>query len=76
MNKENAVADYIDMIEKSWTWNRLTDDEINAFRTSVDWADEQGIIKGNYKHRWLVLQAMYETMLNTLGYKPFGWREE
>lgn len=75
-NKETAVSDYMEMIEKSWTWARLTEIERKAFQDSVSWSVEQGIIVGSWKHRWMILQALYTMLLNTIGYEPFGWREK
>lgn len=37
MYKENAVYNYFNtVIVKSWTWERLTDDEKERFKTCID----------------------------------------
>ena len=72
--KENAIYNYMVMIKQSWTWERLTTEERVAFIDTVNWATDRGI-KGNYEQRWDILQLMYHTFLNALGYAPIGWRE-
>lgn len=68
----SAVEDYFsNVIKKSWTWNRLTEEERRRF---ID----MGVfdrIKGNNKTRveWLI--TIYDSFLSALGYKPIGWRE-
>lgn len=76
MNKENALQDYIDMIKKSWTYEKLTKDEISRLMYVFDWSDRQGLIKGSYKDRWDTLQVLYTSFIYALGYNPYGWREE
>lgn len=67
-----AVEDYFqNVIKKSWTWNRLTEEERRRF-IDMDVFDR---IKGNNKTRveWLI--TIYDSFLSALGYKPIGWRE-
>ena len=72
--KENAIYNYMVMIKNSWTWERLTDQERVAFIDTVNFAQTRGI-RGTYEQRWEILNLMYRTLLNTLGYSPIGWRE-
>ena len=68
----SAVEDYFqNVIKKSWTWNRLTEEERRRF-VDMDVFDR---IKGNNKTRveWLI--TIYDSFLSALGYKPIGWRE-
>ena len=74
-NKENAQADWVDMIIKSWTWAKLTDDEKNRFGDELATPDTQQIISGSYKQRWEILSALYSMFLEGLGYQGSGWRE-
>ena len=71
-NKDNALTDYIKLIEKSWTFARLTDKEkdncIKALRNTY--------IFGNYNQRWNILQSVYDAFLYALDYSPIGWREK
>lgn len=68
----NAVENYFqDVIKKSWTWERLTQEEKQRF-IDMNVFDR---IKGNDKIRIEWLQTTYESFLSALGYKPIGWRE-
>ena len=73
--KENARRDFIEMIRHSWTWNRMTEDEkiicIDLFlgRRATD------AIKGDYKARWIICNAIYGAYLDGLGYDGGFWRE-
>lgn len=76
-NKETAARDFIEMIEKSWTWERLTSKEradvLNQI--SFETLSKEGAAKGSWKQRWAVYQAIYSAFLMGCGYKPSGWRE-
>lgn len=74
-NKENAIKDYMEMIEQSWTWERLTEDEQNRFFETINSTCATDAIKGDYKQRWGILNAMYRAYIMALDYKPIGWRE-
>jgi len=74
--KENAQADWTDMIIKSWTWAKLTDEEKNRFGDEINKSiTQKEVIKGTYRQRWEILNALYSMFLEGLGYKPIGWRE-
>ena len=75
MNKETAITNWYDMITKSWTWDRLTQDERTRFNHVVENANDNGVIKGNHQTRWNLLNMLYHSFLMGLGYKPIGWRE-
>ena len=71
-NTSTAVPDYIEnVLKKSWTWARLTEEERQRF-LSMEIFDE---IKGNDRTRIEWLHTIYEAYLTALGYKPIGWRE-
>lgn len=68
----NVVENYFqNIIKRSWTWERLTEEERQRF-TDMDVFDK---IKGNDKTRIEWLNTIYSAYLTALGYKPFGWRE-
>lgn len=75
-NKNNATTDFINMILKSWTWEKLTEQERNRFLTllSEERFSKKRII-GTYKQRYEILNGFYEMFLEGCGYKPDGWRE-
>ena len=68
----SAVEDYFQNdIKKSWTWDRLTEEERRRF-IDMNVFDR---IKGNNKTRVEWLNTIYDSFLSALGYKPIGWRE-
>lgn len=68
-----AVENYFqNVIKKSWTWQKLTDEEQKRF-IDMNVFDR---IKGNDKTRVEWLNTIYQSFLSALGYKPIGWREE
>ena len=73
--KENAIYNYIIMMEASWSYARLTDDEKKRLIDSIEWSEKQGQIIGSYEQRWNILQAIYHSFINALDYKPIGWRK-
>ena len=72
MKKESkAIEVYLEnVIKKSWTWGRLTDDERKRF-LSLDFSK----ISGRDATRIEWFHSMYYAFLLGLGYKPIGWRE-
>ena len=74
-NKENAQADWTDMIVKSWTWAKLTNDERNKFGDELNKETTKRIISGTYKQRWEILNALYSMFLEGCGYNGGTWRE-
>ena len=69
----NAVENYFqNVIKKSWTWQRLTEEEQQRF-VDMDVFDR---IKGNGRTRVEWLNTIYEAFLSALGYEPIGWREK
>lgn len=68
----NAVENYFqNVIKKSWTWEKLTEEEQDRF-ISMNVFDR---IKGNNQTRVEWLNTIYHTFLYALGYKLIGWRE-
>ena len=74
-NKENARADWTDMIIKSWTWAKLTNDERNKFGDELNKETTKKIISGTYKQRWEILNALYSMFLEGCGYNGRSWRD-
>lgn len=76
-NKENAQRDFIEMIKKSWTFERMTETE-KADCMRVLTAYNSNAIKGTHKQRFEILNAVYLGFLAGLGYlqNPTTWREE
>ena len=74
-NKKQAVYDFMQMIYKSWTYGRMTDAEQAQWDKAVEWAQKQGMIRGTYRARWDIMQAIYHSFLYGLGYNDGLWRE-
>ena len=79
-NKEFAFDEYIKMIEKSWTWARLTDSERESCLDSFNFVKSQNILKGTFNQRWMILHGIYHAFLNGVGYPSvsgwYDWRKE
>lgn len=78
-DKEQAVGDFLAMIRKSWTYERLTDDEKARYEKVVQlWAYDNPCdrIKGNYVERFSVMQMIYDAFLAGVGYTGMGWRDK
>lgn len=68
-----VVENYLqNVIKKSWTWEKLTEEEQRRF-IDMDVFDR---IKGNDKTRVEWLNTIYQAYLIALMYNPIGWREE
>ena len=73
MKYSSAVENYFqNVIKKSWTWQKLTQEEQQRF-IDMDVFDK---IKGTDKQRVEWLNTIYTAFLSALGYKPIGWQEE
>lgn len=72
MKYSSAVEDYFqNVIKKSWTWERLTEDERKRF-IGMNVFDR---IKGNDRTRAEWLCTIYESFLTALDYESIGWRK-
>lgn len=76
--KENAWSDFRQMMIKSWTFNRLTDDEkIKAFDALHFANDDCNAITGNYRERWNAMNAVWFAFLLGVGYdNSCDWRND
>ena len=74
-DKELALDDFIDMIEQSWTYDRLTKEEKDRLKGIFNSARVDDCLIGTYKQRWNTLHAVYYAFLMALDYNPLDWRE-
>lgn len=74
--KENAKKDFIDMIEKSWAYDRLTKAERQSLADVFYDVRTEKALKGSYNHRCDILQIIYYSFLKGCGYTDFNWREK
>lgn len=73
-NKENAINDFIDMIKHSWTYEKLTKQEKYKLVEVFNNIRVSKCLKGTYKQRYDILQAIYMSFLYGVGYNDFNWR--
>lgn len=75
MKKEIARDCFVEMIMKSWTFDKMTENERQRIIDLIYSKITEDCLKGTYKQRWAILQAIYNSFLMGLDYKPIGWRE-
>lgn len=75
-DKEYVRKDYMEMITKSWTYDRMTSDERKKLGNLFISPQLKNALKGTYKQRWDVLNAMYHSFLIGIGYTDYSWRDE
>ena len=75
MEKEKALYDFKVMIEKSWTYEKMTREEKDNWERVLNDIRTITCLKGNYDTRWNILQAIYMSYLIGIGYDSFNWRE-
>ena len=73
--KEKAYNDFFEMIKISWTFQKLTEKEKENLRDVLFSVRLDNALKGSYKQRRAVLDAVYFAFLKGLNYEPIGWRE-
>lgn len=70
--QSNVVENYFqNVIKKSWSWEKLTDEERQRF-IDMKMFDK---IKGNDQARSEWLNTIYQSFLAALEFTPIGWRE-
>ena len=74
-DKNLAKQEYLEMIQKSWTWGKLDQVERKKFLDLIEHPCASAIIKVSYEQRWDACEAIYHTFLEGLGYQPIGWRD-
>lgn len=74
--KELSLVDFVGMIEKSWTYDKLTKEEREQFYLTFNSERIREALKGTYIQRWNILQAIYYAFLAGIGYDGCTWREE
>lgn len=73
-DKSEALSDFIKNIERSWTYDRMTEQERE--RLSKTFSSIQAKeLKGDYETRQAALQLAYIAFLDGLGFSGWNWRE-
>ena len=76
MDKEKAKDYFVDMIQKSWTYARLTKKEKENLSKVFNSSLTESCLKGTYEQRWAILNGIYHSFLMALDYNATNWREE
>lgn len=73
-----GIKKYIEMIQKSWTFNNMTATEQAHCIEALTHTRTRAALKGTDSARWEILQAIYFSFLAALGYteNPGNWREK
>lgn len=74
--KEEAMQNYISMIQNSWTYARLTEKEQKQLLEIFDRLEYLNRLKGDYNQRVAFLNEIYHAFLVALDYNATGWREK
>lgn len=75
MDNKNAITDFKNMIKQSWTYGKMTISERNAWDSLLEHTRTTDALKGTYKQRFDILNAVYYSYLIGIGYSDFSWRE-
>lgn len=76
MDKEKVREKFFEMIKESWTYARLTKKEKENFIEVLCSPQTDNCLRGTFRQRWEILQAIYHSFLMALDYNPTNWREE
>lgn len=70
--REHERINFINIIEKSWTWARLTNFERSRINENLTFCKLYGTNKTQVHE---ILNAIYKAFLDALNYEPIGWRD-
>lgn len=79
MRKEDVCGEFIAMIRKSWTYERLCDNERKKIEQIISNACDERYethVFGTVRQRWQLLHGLYSAFLDGCGYSWEGWREK
>ena len=75
--RKNVARDYNEnVLLKSWTYQKLTEEERKSWNNIFEWINNNGPLK-NVREKEAVnylLMTSYHSFLIGLGYKDFKWR--
>lgn len=74
-NKEFAIYNFNKMVQQSWTYGKMTEEEKERWAETLESAPVKNAVKGTYNQRWEILQGIYHSFLLALGY-TWNWRDE
>lgn len=74
--KENAYDNFMKMIKDSWTYKKMTYEEIQTLKCTLLSSITEEACIGSYDHRFNILNAIYNAYLYGIGYNGWNWRSE
>lgn len=74
-HKDFVFTDFLEMIKKSWTYDRMTREEKEKIHVILLDCRTTDNIKGTYRQRWEALNAVYFAFLIAIDYNGPDWRE-
>lgn len=74
--KDNVFADFTEMIQQAWTFEKLTTKEKDTIITLLNSERIKKETTGTYRQRWNALNNIYYGYLIGLDYDSFDWRNE
>ena len=74
--KENTIIEFKKMIEASWTYAKMTDEEKEKWARVLESAPIYDAVKGTWGQRWNILNGIYHAFLVGIGYTDWQWRED
>ena len=76
MEKQEILQKFLEMIENSWTFQKMTELEKAKLFDTFSNVQINNVLKYTEKHCWEILQVIYTSFLAGLGYTDFNWRNE
>lgn len=76
IEKKDFLHDFIIMTKASWTYNKMTEDEKSRCIDLLTSERVKMCLLYNDKHKWRILNAVYNAYLLGLGYDGFEWRDK
>lgn len=59
--EKDVLKDFMETIKKSWTWDRLKENERLTFTNCLNW--NRFKVKGTYKQKWNLLANYYDMFI-------------
>ena len=63
MKNTDAKKDFIKMLQESWPWKKLTDEQKNIYLDLLEAQITEEAVKGTYYQRWSIYQVTWSYFL-------------
>ena len=75
-NKMEVLDKFKEMTINSWTYARLTTEEVDRLNKILESNTLKKILKYSDNHKWEVLHEIYHAFLEGCGYDGQTWRDK